>query len=184
MNVANNIGRHSHPDPNGLIPTCPTSPSCRHYFSSPIIVIVASSFVHSFLHQIPFGTWFWSSSLSSLRAKLQESFYWLCFPLRYCLLRPRPGDLHSGRRCILVIRCASKKYLASTLLGGTFSSLHELFLCVHSILIFMTFQCSISKIKCPHCRSTKTQVNPSSALKRTKHHQSDQSNVLGILGSS
>ena len=34
------------------------------------------------------------------------------------------------------------------------------------------------------CRSTKTQVNPSSALKRTKHHQSDSSNVPGILGSS
>ena len=36
----------------------------------------------------------------------------------------------------------------------------------------------------PHCRSTKTQVNPGSALKRTKHHQSDPSNVPGILGSS
>ena len=34
------------------------------------------------------------------------------------------------------------------------------------------------------CRSTETQVDPSSALKRTKHHQSDPSNVLGILGSS
>ena len=34
------------------------------------------------------------------------------------------------------------------------------------------------------CRSTETQVNPSSALKRTKHHQSDPSIVPGILGSS
>ena len=34
------------------------------------------------------------------------------------------------------------------------------------------------------CRSTETQIDPSSALKRTKHHQSDPSNVLGILGSS
>ena len=33
------------------------------------------------------------------------------------------------------------------------------------------------------CRSTKTQVNPSSALNRTKHHQSNPSNVLGILDS-
>ena len=31
------------------------------------------------------------------------------------------------------------------------------------------------------CRSTKTQVNPSSALKTTKHHQSNPSNVPGIL---
>ena len=30
----------------------------------------------------------------------------------------------------------------------------------------------------------KTQVNPSSAFNRTKHHQSDPSNVLGILGSN
>ena len=34
------------------------------------------------------------------------------------------------------------------------------------------------------CRSTKTQVNPSSALNRTKHHQSDPSNVPGIPGSN
>ena len=34
------------------------------------------------------------------------------------------------------------------------------------------------------CRSTKTQVNPSSALKRTKHHQSDPSNIPEILGSN
>ena len=34
------------------------------------------------------------------------------------------------------------------------------------------------------CRSMETQVDPSSALKRTKYHQSDPSNVLGILGSS
>ena len=33
------------------------------------------------------------------------------------------------------------------------------------------------------CRSTKTQVNPSSALNRTKHHQSNPSNVPGILDS-
>ena len=30
----------------------------------------------------------------------------------------------------------------------------------------------------------KTQVNPSSAFNRTKHHQSDPSNVPGILGSN
>ena len=35
-----------------------------------------------------------------------------------------------------------------------------------------------------NCRSTKTQVNPNSALKGTKHHRSDPSNVPGILGSS
>ena len=34
------------------------------------------------------------------------------------------------------------------------------------------------------CRSTETLVNPSSALKRTKHHQSDPSIVPGILGFS
>ena len=34
------------------------------------------------------------------------------------------------------------------------------------------------------CHSMETQVDPSSALKRTKHHQSDPSNVPGILGSS
>ena len=34
------------------------------------------------------------------------------------------------------------------------------------------------------CRSTKTQVNPSSALERTRHHQSNPSNVPGILGSN
>ena len=35
-----------------------------------------------------------------------------------------------------------------------------------------------------NCGSTKTQVNPDSALKRPKHHQSDQSIVPGIPGSS
>ena len=35
-----------------------------------------------------------------------------------------------------------------------------------------------------YCRSTKTQVNPSSALNRIKHHQSNPSNVLGILDSN
>ena len=39
-------------------------------------------------------------------------------------------------------------------------------------------------IQLPMCRSTKTQVDPSSALKRSKHHQSDPSNVRGILSSS
>ena len=34
------------------------------------------------------------------------------------------------------------------------------------------------------CRSTKTQVNPNSALNRTKHYQSNPSNVLGILDSN
>ena len=34
------------------------------------------------------------------------------------------------------------------------------------------------------CRSTKTQVVPSSVLNRTKHHQSNPSNVPGILYSS
>ena len=34
------------------------------------------------------------------------------------------------------------------------------------------------------CRSTKTQVNLSSALNRTKHHQSNPSNVPGILDSN
>ena len=34
------------------------------------------------------------------------------------------------------------------------------------------------------CRSTKTQVNPSSALNRTKHHQSNPSNVPRILDSN
>ena len=34
------------------------------------------------------------------------------------------------------------------------------------------------------CRSTETQVNPSSALKGTKHYQSDPKIVPGILGSS
>ena len=36
----------------------------------------------------------------------------------------------------------------------------------------------------PRCRSTKTQVNPSSALNRIKHHQSNPSNVPGILDSN
>ena len=35
-----------------------------------------------------------------------------------------------------------------------------------------------------YCCSTKTQVNPSSALNRTKHHQSNPSNVPGILDSN
>ena len=35
-----------------------------------------------------------------------------------------------------------------------------------------------------HCRSTKTQVNPSSALNRIKYHQSNPSNVLEILDSN
>ena len=35
-----------------------------------------------------------------------------------------------------------------------------------------------------NCRSTKTQVNPSSALNRIKHHQSNPSNVPGILDSN
>ena len=34
------------------------------------------------------------------------------------------------------------------------------------------------------CRSTKTQVNPSSALNRIKHHQSNPNNVPGILDSN
>ena len=34
------------------------------------------------------------------------------------------------------------------------------------------------------CRSTKTQVNPGSALNRSKHHQSNPSNVPGILDSN
>ena len=36
----------------------------------------------------------------------------------------------------------------------------------------------------PGCRNTKTQVNPSNALNRTKHHQSNPSIVPGILDSN
>ena len=146
MDVAGNIGRHPHPDPNGLLSSCPASPFYRRYSSSPIVVIATSSFTHSCLHQIPFGMRFWSSLLSPLHTELQESFCCPCFLLRCRLLHPRPGDLHSARRCVLVIRCASKKYLVGTLLKGTFGSLHVLFLCVHSIFVFMTFHCPICRV--------------------------------------
>ena len=45
------------------------------------------------------------------------------------------------------------------------------------------FRCGCNSILCK-CRSTKAQVVPSSALNRTKHHQSNPSNVPGILYSS
>ena len=37
IDVAGNIGRHLHPDPNGLLPSCPTSPPYRRYSSSPLL---------------------------------------------------------------------------------------------------------------------------------------------------
>ena len=41
-----------------------------------------------------------------------------------------------------------QRNLAGTLLRGTFGSLHVLFLCVHSILVFMTSQCPICEVEC------------------------------------
>ena len=35
--VAGSIGRHPHPDPNGLLPSCPTSPPYWRYSSSPFL---------------------------------------------------------------------------------------------------------------------------------------------------
>ena len=37
MDVARSIGRHPHPDPNGLLPSCPASPPCWRYSSSPFL---------------------------------------------------------------------------------------------------------------------------------------------------
>ena len=42
----------------------------------------------------------------------------------------------------------------------------------------------LANFECAVCRNTKTQVNPSSALNRTKHHQSNPSIVPGILDSN
>ena len=35
--VAGSIGRHPHPDPNGLLPSCPASTPCWRYSSSPFL---------------------------------------------------------------------------------------------------------------------------------------------------
>ena len=43
-----------------------------------------------------------------------------------------------------------QRNLTGTLLRGTFGSLHVLFLCVHSILVFMTSQCPIYRIECAY----------------------------------
>ena len=51
-------------------------------------------------------------------------------------------------------------------------------------LMLRPWSIKYEKIMQELCCSTKTQVNLGSALKRPKHHQSDQSIVLGILGSS
>ena len=59
-----------------------------------------------------------------------------------------------------------------------FSIIYNLVFFVLRFFQFLVLVC------CTNCRSTETQVNPSSALKRTKHHQSDLSIVPGILGSS
>ena len=41
-----------------------------------------------------------------------------------------------------------QRNLAGMLLQGKFGSLHVLFLCVHSILVFMTSQCPICRVEC------------------------------------
>ena len=41
-----------------------------------------------------------------------------------------------------------QRNLAGTLFWGKFGSLHVLFLCVHSILVFMTSQCPICGVEC------------------------------------
>ena len=127
------------------------------YFSSllaifffPVLIIAAPFFARSCLQQISFGTRFRPSLLSPLHAELQESFCCPCFRLRCRLLDPRPRDLLSGRCCALVTLCASKKYLADTLLRGPFGSLHVLFLCVHSIFVFMTSHCPIYGVECAY----------------------------------
>ena len=35
--VAGSIGRHPHLDPNSLLPSCPASPPCQRYSSSPFL---------------------------------------------------------------------------------------------------------------------------------------------------
>ena len=42
--VAGSIGRHPHPDSNSLLPSCPASPLCWRYSSSPFL-----SLLHHFL---------------------------------------------------------------------------------------------------------------------------------------
>ena len=50
-----------------------------------------------------------------------------------------------------------QRNLAGTLLRGKFGSLHVLFLCVHSILVFMTSQCPICGVECAFapCRGSR-----------------------------
>ena len=50
-----------------------------------------------------------------------------------------------------------QRNLAGTFLRGKFGSLHVLFLCVHSILVFMTSQCPICGVECAYapCRGSR-----------------------------
>ena len=50
-----------------------------------------------------------------------------------------------------------QRNLAGTLLQGKFGSLHVLFVCVHSILVFMTSQCPICRVQCAYapCRGSR-----------------------------
>ena len=50
-----------------------------------------------------------------------------------------------------------QRNLADTLLRGKFGSLHVLFVCVHSILVFMTSQCPICGVQCAYapCRGSR-----------------------------
>ena len=139
--------------------SCFSSLSAIFFF--PILVIATPFFAHSCLQQIPFGTRFWPLMLSPLYAELRESFCCPCFRLHCRLLGPRPRDLQSGRCCALVTLCASKKYLVGTLFRGTFGSLHVLFLCMHSIFIFMTSHCPICGVECAYspCRGSRGECN-------------------------
>ena len=155
--IVGSIRRHPHPDPNGLLPSFPCFSSLLAVFFFPVRVIAAPFFARSCLQQIPFGTPFRPSLLSPLHVKLQESFHCPCFRLRCRLLDPRLRNLLSGRCSTLVTLCASKKYLADTLLRGTFGSLHVLFLCVHSIFVFMTSHYPICGVECAYapCRGNR-----------------------------
>ena len=50
-----------------------------------------------------------------------------------------------------------QRNLTGTLLWGKFGSLHVLFVCVHSILVFMTSQCPICGVQCAYalCRGSR-----------------------------
>ena len=145
-----------HLDPNGLLPISPSSPPCRgiilprccdSYAIFCTFFSVANTLSNAVLVFI----------VLTCACQFRGVILLSLFSFTLLPVASATGEIFRAAAIALSSFGVRQKNLAGTLLWGKFGSLHVLFLCVHSILVFMTSQCPICGVECAYapCRGSR-----------------------------